>query len=86
VKDTECDGGERGEREIEGSVWQKETQEDSMEMGGREIKGIGEAGRQKEICGEWQREIEGSWETEIDIARHEGKEKEIEKSGWHKAR
>jgi hypothetical protein len=38
---------------------------------------IDEDRRRKEICGEWQREIEGSGETEIDIAGHEGNEKEI---------
>ncbi len=82
MKDTECDAGDRGEREIEGSVWQKETREDSKEIGGREIRWIGEAkkrekeesGRRKEICEEWQREIGGSGETEIEIAGHEGKE------------
>jgi hypothetical protein len=32
------DGGDRGEREIGGSVWQKETREDSKEIGKSEIE------------------------------------------------
>ncbi len=44
---------------------------------GRQKREIDVGGRRKEICGERQREIEGSGETEIDIAGHEGKEKEI---------
>jgi hypothetical protein len=43
VKDTEFDAGDRWEREIEGRLWQKETREDSKEMGGREITRIEEA-------------------------------------------
>ncbi len=48
---------------------------DNGDWGGR--RDIDEGRRRKEICGEWQREMEGSGETEIDIAGHEGKEKEI---------
>ncbi len=43
MKDTEFDGGNRWEREIEGRLWQKETREDSKEIGGREVTWIGEA-------------------------------------------
>ncbi len=53
---------------------------------GSKKREIDEGRRRKEICGEWQRVLEGSGETEIDIAGHEGKEKEIDESGWHKGR
>jgi hypothetical protein len=73
---------QRGEKGIEGSVWQKKTREDSKEMGGREIRGLGRQKRERRAgdarsCGEWQREIEGSGGAKIEIAGHKGKEKEI---------